>query len=85
MAAMTSMTRDVCPSCGAWLILVEIMYVGPQSRRYPEVGSLAVYECPSCAGLYETWAADEDPLEEMPAERRQLHNIVTSRRPREEA
>jgi hypothetical protein len=78
---MTSLTRDVCPSCGAWLILVEVLYVSPPWRRYPNVGSRAVYECPSCAGVYETWAVDSDPLEEISHQRRTLRNSVAARRP----
>ena len=78
---MTSLTRDLCPSCGAWLILAEVVYVAPAGRRYPNVGSRAVYECPSCAGVYETWATDADPLEEITAKRRALRNGLALRRP----
>jgi hypothetical protein len=78
---MTSLTRDLCPSCGAWLILAEVVYVAAAGRRYPEVGSRAVYECPSCAGVYETWACDADPLEEITPKRRALRNGLAARRP----
>lgn len=78
---MTSLTRDICPSCGAWLILAEVLYVAPAWRRYPNVGSRAVYECPNCAGVYETWALDADPLEEMPRPRRNLRAKLAERRP----
>ena len=81
MAAMTTLTRDRCPSCGAWLILVEVVYTAPAWRRYPEVGSRVVYECPSCHGLFETWAQDTDPLEEMPPQRRALRAMLATRRP----
>jgi hypothetical protein len=79
-APMTSLTRDTCPSCGAWLILVEVVYVAPAWRRYPEVGSRVVYECPSCAGVYETWATESDPLEEISRSRRWLRNELAARR-----
>jgi hypothetical protein len=81
MAAMTSLTRDICPSCGAWLILAEVLYVAPAGRRYPNVGSRVVYECPSCAGVYETWAVDSDPLEEISLPRRSLRDSLAARRP----
>jgi hypothetical protein len=78
---MTSLTRDTCPSCGAWLILTEVLYVAPPWRRYPNVGSRVVYECPICAGVYETWAHDADPLEEISRQRRALRNVLAARRP----
>jgi hypothetical protein len=78
---MTSLTRDTCPSCGAWLILVEVLYVAPPWRRYPNVGSRVVYECPSCAGAYETWAVDVDPLEEISGPRRSLRDGLARMRP----
>jgi ribosomal protein S27AE len=78
---MTSLTRDICPSCGAWLILAEVLYVAPPWRRYPTVGSRAVYECPSCAGVFETWAHDDDPLEEMSRLHRNLRAGLAARRP----
>lgn len=78
---MTSLTRDLCPSCGAWLILVEVIYVAPESRRYPNVGSRVVYECPSCAGLFETWAVESDPLEAMSVSRLALRAILAAKRP----
>ena len=77
---MTSLTQDTCPSCGAWLILVEVLYVAPAWRRYPETGSRVVYECPSCAGVYETWAIEADPLEEISSSRRSLRNLLAARR-----
>ena len=77
---MTSLTRNICPSCGAWLILVEVLYVAPAGRRYEETGSLVVYECPSCAGVYETWATEADPLEEISSSRRSLRNLLAARR-----
>ena len=77
---MTSLTRDRCPSCGAWLILVEVLYVAPAWRRYPETGCRAVYECPSCAGVYETWGTEADQLEEMSPSRRSLRNQLAARR-----
>ena len=79
-AAMTSLARDRCPSCGAWLILVEVLYVAPPWRRYPEAGSRFVYECPSCAGVYETWGIEADPLEEISGSRRRLRDILAARR-----
>jgi len=81
MAAMTTLTRDRCPSCGAWLILIEVLYMAPAWRRYAEVGSRVVYECPNCHRLYETWAHEADPLEEMPARRRSLRSLLAMRRP----
>ena len=78
---MTSLTRDICPSCGAWLILTEVLYVARAWRRYPNVGSRVVYECPSCAGVYETWAVEHDPLEEITQSRRNLRNSLAARRP----
>jgi hypothetical protein len=78
---MTSLTRDLCPSCGAWLILAEVVYVAGAGRRYPNIGSRAVYECPSCAGVYETWACEVDPLEEITPQRRALRNCLAATRP----
>ena len=78
---MTSLTRDICPSCGAWLILVEVIYVAPERRRYPNVGSRVVYECPSCAGIFETWAVDSDPLEAMSVSRLALRASLAAKRP----
>ena len=78
---MTSLTRDLCPSCGAWLILVEVIYVAPEWRRYPNVGSRVVYECPSCAGIFETWAVDSDPLEAMSVSRMALRASLAAKRP----
>jgi hypothetical protein len=78
---MTSLTRDICPSCGAWLILVEVLYVAPAWRRYPNVGSRVVYECPACAGVYETWAVESDPLEEISRARQSLRTRLAARRP----
>jgi hypothetical protein len=78
---MTSLTRDICPSCGAWLILVEVIYVAAPRRRYPDVGSRVVYECPSCLGVYETWALDDDPLTEMPRPAQMLRDRLSARRP----
>jgi hypothetical protein len=78
---MTTLTRDRCPSCGAWLILVEVLYIAAPWRRYPGVGSRVVYECPSCARVYETWAHDTDPLEEMPIGKRSLRDRLAARRP----
>jgi hypothetical protein len=78
---MTSLTRDICPACGAWLILSEVLYVAPPWRRYPNVGSRVVYECPGCAGVYETWALDTDPLEAMSAARMALRTNLAARRP----
>ena len=78
---MTSLTRDLCPSCGAWLILVEVIYVAPERRRYPNVGSRVVYECPSCAGIFETWAVDSDPLEAMSVSRLALRASLAAKRP----
>jgi uncharacterized protein with PIN domain len=81
MIPMTTLTRDRCPSCGAWLILVEVEYVAPEWRRYPEIGNRVVYECPSCHGEYETWAHEVDPIEEMTRARRSLRGQLASRRP----
>jgi len=78
---MTTLTRDRCPSCGAWLILVEVLYVAPAWRRYPEIANMVIYECPSCHGLYETWAHEADSLEEMPPLRRSLRDQLVRRRP----
>ena len=78
---MTSLTRDLCPSCGAWLILVEVIYVAPERRRYPNVGSRVVYECPSCAGVFETWAVESDPLEAMSVSRLALRASLAAKRP----
>lgn len=78
---MTSLTRDICPSCGAWLILAEVLYVAPPWRRYSNVGSRVVYECPSCAGVYETWVVESDPLEEISPLRRSLRDRLALRRP----
>ena len=78
---MTSLTRDICPSCGAWLILVEVVYVAAPWRRYPDVGNRVVYECPSCCGAYETWAQDDDPLTELPPSGRTLRDTLLARRP----
>jgi hypothetical protein len=78
---MTSLTRDLCPSCGAWLILAEVVYVAPVARKYPHVGSRVVYECPSCAGVFETWAYERDPLIEMPARDRIFRDRLAARRP----
>jgi uncharacterized protein with PIN domain len=78
---MTSLTRDICPSCGAWLILVEVQYVAAPMRRYPDVGSRVVYECQSCAGVYETWAIDSDQLEEISPSQRSLRDRLAARRP----
>ena len=78
---MTSLTRDICPSCGAWLILVEVIYVAPERRRYPNVGSRVVYECPSCAGVFETWAVESDPLEAMSVSRLALRSSLAAKRP----
>lgn len=78
---MTSLTRDICPSCGAWLILVEVIYARDEARRYPETGSLVVYECPGCAGVNETWAHDADPLVEMTPENRNLRARIAAKRP----
>lgn len=77
---MTSLTRDVCPSCGAWLLLAEVVYVPAEGRRYPGVGTRVVYECPACAGVYETWARDDDPLVEMTAKGRNLRARMTAKR-----
>jgi len=81
MQTMTSLTRDLCPSCGAWLILSEVLYVAPAWRRYPKIGSQAVYECPNCLGVYETWAYDDDPLQEISRPRRNLRAKLAARRP----
>jgi hypothetical protein len=78
---MTSLTRDICPSCGAWLILAEVIYVAPERRRYPNVGSRVVYECPSCAGVFETWAVESDPLEAMSVSRLALRASLAAKRP----
>ena len=78
---MTSLTRDICPSCGAWLILVEVVYVAAPWRHYPDVGSRVVYECQSCRGVYETWAHDEDPLTEISRPGRTLRDRLSARRP----
>ena len=78
---MTSLTRDICPSCGAWLILSEVVYVAAPWRRYENVGSSVVYECPSCAGVYETWAYETDPLVEISGPRRALRASLAARRP----
>jgi len=77
---MTSLTRDICPSCGAWLILSEVLYVAPPWRRYPEVGSRVVYECPSCAGVFETWAVEADPLEAITPARLALRSSLAAHR-----
>jgi glutaredoxin len=81
MVAMTTLTRDRCPSCGAWLILVEVLYVAPAWRRYPDIGNAVVYECPSCKRAYETWARDSDPLQEMSLAHRSLRAQLAKRRP----
>ena len=81
MPSMTTLTRDRCPSCGAWLILVEVLYMAPAWRRYPEVGNQVQYECPSCHGLYETWAHETDPLVELPSQARSIREQLARRRP----
>ena len=78
---MTSLTRDLCPSCGAWLILAEVLYVAPAARKYPHVGSQVIYECPSCSGVFETWAYERDPLVELPVRDRLLRDSLAARRP----
>ncbi len=77
---MTSLTRDTCPACGAWLILVEVLWVAAAWRRYPETGARVVYECPNCAGVYETWADERDPLEEISPSGRWLRKELAARR-----
>jgi uncharacterized protein with PIN domain len=81
MQPMTTLTRDRCPSCGAWLILVEVLYVAPENRRYPEIGNRVFYECPACHGSYGTWAHEADPLEEIAAGERSLREQLARKRP----
>jgi hypothetical protein len=78
---MTTLTRDRCLTCGAWLVLAEVHWVGPTMRQYPGVGCRAVYECPNCTRLFETWAHDAAPLEPMSRSRRHLRSLVALRGP----
>ena len=64
---MPRMTRDICPLCGAWLILAEVQYVSPSARLYRDTGSCLVYECPACRGVFERWLRDKEPLLPMAA------------------
>ncbi|MGD0017738.1 MAG: hypothetical protein ABSD62_00640 [Candidatus Limnocylindrales bacterium] len=61
------MTRDICPVCGAWLLLAEVQYVSPDARPYRDTGSCLVYECPACQSVFERWMRDNEPLQPMPA------------------
>jgi hypothetical protein len=56
------MTRDICPSCGAWLILAEVQYWSERARPYSDTGSCLIYECPACRRVFERWMRDEEPL-----------------------
>jgi hypothetical protein len=74
------MTGDICPECGAWLILAEVQYVGTAERRDRGPGSCLVYECPACHRVLERWMRDDEPLLPMPATRMSLRAHVAARR-----
>jgi RNase P subunit RPR2 len=74
------MTRDICPSCGAWLILAEVQYVSPHVRPDAEDGSCLVYECPACKSVFERWMRDDAPLTAMSRRRISLRQRVAARR-----
>ena len=77
---MLVMTRDICPLCGAWLILAEVQYVRPEARPYRDTGSCLVYECPACRSVFERWMRDEEPLLPMAPTELSLRARVAARR-----
>jgi uncharacterized protein with PIN domain len=77
---MVSMTRDICPQCGAWLILAEVKYVSRDARPYRDTGSCLVYECPACRAVFERWMRDDEPLRPMAHESLSLRARVAARR-----
>jgi hypothetical protein len=69
---MADMAQDICPSCGAFLILAEVQYLNPAARPGGEsgsrpAGSRLVYECPACRAVFARWMHDDEPLLPMGA------------------
>ena len=77
---MPGMTRDICPQCGAWLILAEVEYASPQARPYRDAGSCLIYECPACRAVFERWMRDDEPLLPMARTGLSLRARVAARR-----
>jgi hypothetical protein len=74
------MTRDICPLCGAWLILAEVQYWSSHARPYRDTGSCLIYECPACHRVFERWMRDEEPLLPMGRPELTLRARVAARR-----
>jgi hypothetical protein len=77
---MPLMARDICPQCGAWLILAEVEYVSPDARPYREAGSCLIYECPACRSVFERRMRDNEPLLPMADAELSLRARVAARR-----
>jgi hypothetical protein len=62
--------------------MAELLY-GPAASPYPGVDCRAVFDCPSCGGVFDQWMAAGAPLEPMPEEIRELRaRVRTERDPR---
>jgi len=61
------MTQDICPACGAWLILAEVQYFGIAAGTSDDAGGRLVYECPACRRVFERTMRDDAPILPMDA------------------
>ena len=77
---MPEMTRDICPSCGAWLILAEVQYWSPRARARGnrDTDSCLVYECQACRSVFQRWMRDDEPLLPMGHRDRSLRARVSA-------
>jgi hypothetical protein len=80
ITTMALMTRDICPECGAWLILAEVDYASSDARPYRETGTCLIYECPACRRVFERWMRDDEPLLPMADMGLSLRARVAARR-----
>jgi hypothetical protein len=67
-STMKTVTQDICPACGAWLILAEVQYFNAALGASDGGGGRLVYECPACRHVFERSSRDGAPL--LPMSRR---------------
>jgi hypothetical protein len=72
------MTQDICPACGAFLILAEVQYFGVATGVGDDAGARLVYECPACHRVFERSMGSDSPILQMDARNLSLRARVAA-------
>jgi len=75
---MNTVTQDICPACGAWLILIEVHYFNVAARGKDDSAARMVFECPACRHLFERSEVEGAPILPMSRRSQSLRTRVSA-------